>query len=189
MTGKKLSEMSLAELWALFPIVLTPHRTEWAAWYAEEASAVKRMLPPDDVVRISHVGSTAVAGIWAKPIVDILVEVRLGCEMRAIRDLLICGGFTCMSEGDDRMSFNKGYTEAGFAEKVFHLHLRYAGDNDELYFRDFLIDHPDVAQEYQAIKLSLWHQYEHNRDGYTQAKTDFVAEHTALAKQQYGMRY
>jgi len=123
MTGKKLSEMSLAELWALFPIVLTPHRSEWALWYTEEASAVEAMLPPDDVVRISHIGSTAVAGLWARPIVDILVEVRPGCAMQAIKDLLIRGGFTCMSEGDDRMSFNKGYTETGFADKVYHLHL------------------------------------------------------------------
>ena len=53
-----------------------------------------------------------------------------------------------MSESRDRISFNKGYTEDGFAEKVFHLHLRYRGDNGELYFRDFLIEHPDVAKEY-----------------------------------------
>ena len=50
-----------------------------------------------------------------------------------------------MSETSDRLSFNKGYTEEGFAERVFHLHLRYIGDNDELYFRDYLIEHANIA--------------------------------------------
>ncbi len=71
-----------------------------------------------------------------------------------------------------RASFNKGYTLDGFAEKVFHLHLRYSEDNDELYFRDYLIENPDIAKEYEKLKLGLWKKYEHDRDAYTEAKTD-----------------
>lgn len=80
------------------------------------------------------------------------------------------------------MSFNKGYTENGFAEKVFHLHLRYMDDNDEIYFRDYLIAHPKIAEEYEALKLGLWKRFEHDRDGYTEAKSEFVKKYTALAK-------
>lgn len=87
-----------------------------------------------------------------------------------------------MSEDDQRMSFNKGYTDNGFAEKVFHLHLRRIGDHDELYFRDYLNLHPGIAREYEKLKLGLWKQYEHNRDGYTDAKTEFVKKYTAKAK-------
>ena len=70
-----------------------------------------------------------------------------------------------MSQEDDpvKLSFNKGYTPEGFADRVYHLHVRYFGNWPELYFRDFLIAHPDVAGEYERLKLKLWKQYEHDQ--------------------------
>ena len=94
-----------------------------------------------------------------------------------------------MSESEKGLSFNKGYTEIGFAERVFHLHLRYTGDNYELYFRDYLNEFPNIAKEYEKLKLSLWKEYEHNRDAYTNAKTEFVKKYTEKAKSIYGNRY
>lgn len=187
--GKKLSEMSLEELWLLFPIFLTEHQTCWKEWYEEEAASLQSILSAYEVKGISHVGSTAIPTIWAKPIIDILVELSEGCNWDDIKNTLSCNGWICMNQTENRMSFNKGYTEQGFAEKVYHLHVRCAGDNGELYFRDYLIEHADVAKDYEAMKLVLWKQYEHNRDGYTQAKTDFVAKYTELARKRYGDRY
>lgn len=89
-----------------------------------------------------------------------------------------------MSEEEQRLSFNKGYTEQGFAERVFHLHLRRAGDNDELYFRDYLNARPQIAREYEKLKLGLWEQFEHDRDRYTEGKTVFVKKYTRYAKEQ-----
>ena len=60
-------------------------------------------------------------------------------------------GFIRMSDAANRISLNMGYTENGFADKVYHIHLRYAGDNAELYFRDYLNAHPDVAKEYETL--------------------------------------
>lgn len=71
---KALSEMSLEELWQLFPIFLVEHNEKWAASYAEMEEFLKRILADCPIHRISHIGSTAVQGIWAKDIVDILVE-------------------------------------------------------------------------------------------------------------------
>ena len=187
--SKKLSEMSLEELWQLFPIYLTEHNDGWAAWYAEEEMSLKECLPADQVKRMSHVGSTAVEGIWAKPIIDILLEVTSECDLQQFKPLLETAGYRCMSEGAQRLSFNKGYTENGFAQRVFHLHLRRSGDNDELYFRDYLNAHPDVAKEYEKLKLSLWKTYEHDRDGYTERKTDFVKAYTQKAKVEFEDRY
>ena len=112
---------------------------------------------------------------------DILVEVD--DHLTEVAATLQNNGWTKMSENKTRISFNKGYTENGFAEKVYHLHLRYTGDNDEIFFRDYLTTHPEIAKEYEALKLELWKKFEHNRDGYTAAKTEFVAKYTALAKQ------
>ena len=69
------------------------------------------------------------------------------------------------------------------------MHLRYVGDNNELYFRDYLIEQPDVAKEYEELKLRLWKKYEHNRDAYTNAKTELVKEYTEKARILYGNRY
>ena len=185
--SKKLSEMSLEELWQLFPIFLTEHKICWAEWYAEEKAVLEEIIPQAE--RINHIGSTAVSFIWAKPIIDILVEVPEKYDLHNIRNTLVNNGYICMSQSTDRVSLNKGYTESGFAERVFHLHLRYAGDNDELYFRDYLIEHPHIAIEYEKMKLKLWKEYEHNRDEYTNAKTEFIQSYTEKAKSLYRNRY
>ncbi len=87
-----------------------------------------------------------------------------------------------MVENDWSLSFNKGYTENGFVKRVFHLHLRRAGDNDELYFRYYLIAHHDAAKQYEKLKLSLWKPYEHDKDGYTMAKAGLIKKYTSKAK-------
>jgi len=184
-----LEEMSLEELWQLFPIFLREHQAVWKDWYAEERLRLLSFLPANQLVRISHIGSTSVETIWAKPIVDILLEIPKAADMAVMRDLLLQNGYLLMSESKGRMSFNKGYTPSGFAERVFHLHLRYEGDHDELYFRDYLQEHPAVAKDYEQLKLSLWKQYEHNRDAYTDSKTDFIKNYTDEAKKLYGGRY
>ncbi len=185
--GKKLSEMSLEELWQLFPIFLEKHKDYWKVWYLEEEKGLKNALSSAE--RISHIGSTAIASIWAKPIVDILVEIPKGRSLLSYKADIINCGYICMSQSENGLSFNKGYTENGFAERVFHLHLRYAGDNDELYFRDYLLEHLETAKEYEELKLRLWKKYEHNRDAYTNAKTEFVKKYTEKAKVLYGNRY
>lgn len=188
--SKKLSEMSLEELWQLFPIYLTEHRSSWSEWYNEEKVLLQGILPSIYVKRISHIGSTTVETIWAKPIVDILVEVPIESDIEAIKEKLIQhAGYVCMSQSDKRISFNKGYTEKGFSERVYHLHLRRSGDNDELYFRDYLIENSEVAKDYEKLKLSLCKEFEHNRDEYTNRKTKFVTEYTKKAKIEYAKRY
>jgi len=63
------------------------------------------------------------------------------------------------------------------------------GDWDELYFRDFLIARPDVAEEYGKLKLQLMKDFEHDRDAYTKAKTDFVLKNSIAAKLVFPDRY
>ena len=180
--------MTIGELWVLFPIILTAHSEDWKEWYLEEEKRLSELLSDRNAV-INHIGSTAINGIWAKPIIDILVEIPKSDSMDAVKTALTQGGYICMSESRGRKSFNRGYTENGFAERVFHLHPRYFGDNDELYFRDYMNENPELAKQYEELKLSLWKSYEHDRDGYTDAKTAFGAEQTARAKAAYSGRY
>ena len=88
-----------------------------------------------------------------------------------------------------KWEFCKGYTSKGFAEKVYHLHVGYFGNWNELYFRDFLIKHPDIAAEYGALKLRLQKDFEYNRDAYTAAKTDFIMKYSLAAKLEFPNKY
>lgn len=174
--------MTLEELWKLFPIVLTPHNPQWSFWAEEEMRSLSSILAGYSPI-INHIGSTAIPDIQAKPIVDILVECSPDAEWRLIKDILTHHGYICMSESENRLNFNKGYTPSGYADKVFHIHIHRTGDNDEILFRDYLFSHPDMATEYEKLKLSLLTKYRNNRDAYTDAKTYFIRKVIALSKQ------
>ena len=146
MQNKRLQDMTLEELWELFPIILTPHNPQWAIWAKEEMQLLSDILSSYDPI-INHIGSTAVKGIHAKPIIDILVELSNGICWNLIKDVMVANGYICMSESGNRISFNKGYTPAGYADKVFHIQFHRIGDNDEILFRDYLIKSPEVAKE------------------------------------------
>ena len=186
---KDLSEMTLEELWELFPVFLVEHREKWKDDYKEMEALLKEVLSGHSVDRISHIGSTAISGIWAKNIVDVLVELPAAQDLETVAVLLEKSGLLRMSADEKRISLNKGYTKEGFADKVWHIHLRFTGDNDELYFRDYLNEFPEVAKEYETLKLDLWKKFEHDRDAYTNAKTDFIRHWTQEARKRYGYRY
>lgn len=187
--GKELSQMSLEELWDLFPIFLVEHNDKWDLFYDEIEIVLKSILSDCPVERISHIGSTAISGIWAKNIVDVLIEVSKDSDIENTAKVIENNEFIRMSTAANRISFSRGYTTEGFADKVFHVHLHYIGDNDELYFRDYLNEHEHIAKEYEAMKLKLWKQYEHDRDAYTNAKTEFIKKWTSKAKEVYKERY
>ena len=94
-----------------------------------------------------------------------------------------------MSAKPSRISLNYGYTPQGYADKVYHIHLRYRGDNDELYFRDYLTDHPDIAHQYETLKINLCKQCILDRDAYTAGKTAFIQTWTKAGKLAYEGRY
>lgn len=195
---KKLSEMTLEELWQLFPIELVPNNTEFIETYDGEKQRMDAALTEahlkKKVYRISHIGSSAVPGILTKNVVDILLEVTNLEHFDPVVQVLENEGWGVMSRRVDvgdasQISLNKGYTEAGYAKEVFHLHLRVKGDWNEPYFRDYLVDYPDVCNLYEALKIDLAKRYKHNRDEYTHQKTDFVNHYSEVAKALYGKRY
>lgn len=190
--GKVLSEMTLEELWELFPIILCEHNPEYKEWYLKEKENIEKAVGVNTIERINHIGSSAVEGLIAKPTVDILLEVDCNSDIDDLKLRLESADWTLMAlekEPDLKMSFNKGYTPNGFAEKVFHLHVRLLGDWDELYYRDYLMVHKDVAKKYGELKQQLKKKYEHDRDGYTEAKTEFIKKWTEQARKDFANRY
>jgi GrpB-like predicted nucleotidyltransferase (UPF0157 family) len=189
---KPLNDMTNEELWRLFPIILRGHDASWAKKYLSEKQNIERIAGADNIVRISHIGSTSVPGLTAKPTIDILVEIRKGCDTQKLTQRMTDAGYIFSEKPGNpppHMMFMKGYTPKGFVGQAFHVHVRYKGDWNELYFADYLRDHGDVADEYAKLKLSLWKTYEHDRDGYTDAKSGFINKYTALARGEYCGRY
>ncbi|EDT84765.1 GrpB family protein [Clostridium botulinum] len=190
--GKSLSEMSLEELWMLFPIILEEHNPMWKEWYLQEKKLIISSIGNDNIERINHIGSTSVNGLIAKPTIDILLEITKDCDLKFLVNMLEENGYIFENQPQKpapHMMFMKGYTEKGFSEKVFHLHVRYLGDWDELYFRDYLRSHTDISQAYGDLKIALKDKYEHNRDGYTEAKTEFIRKYTTIAKIEFKNKY
>lgn len=183
----KTDESDQERLGRLYPIILSEYNPEWPKWYAEEKMNLERLIGAENIVRISHIGSTSVPGLTAKPTVDILLEIMDDANVSKLIDALSSPEYICLNPPDmvtppPHLMFLKGYLSDGFAEKVFHIHVRYHGDWDELYFRDYLVAHPEIAAEYAALKKSLLHEFEHNRDGYTYAKTAFIRDVTKKAR-------
>lgn len=188
-TTNPLLAMGLDELWHLFPLALVEPKSDWAHQYSEMKTTLENLLYDTSDLRIHHVGSTALANIKAKDIVDILIEVGPLESLDQIALVLEHHGFIHMATEPSRISLNYGYTPQGYADKVYHIHLRYRGDNDELYFRDYLNDHPTIAHEYETLKIALCNQCSLNRDAYTAGKTAFIQTWTKAGKLAYEGRY
>lgn len=173
MENKALNDMSLQELWELFPITLVPYHDCWLQWAQDEIHNLRETLSEYEPI-INHIGSTAIGDILSKPIIDILIEMPITADRVRIKEILEGNGYICMYADELRQSYNKGYTPNGYADKVFHVHIHNAGDNNEIRFRDYLRNHPDVKREYEALKVSLLPKYMNDRDGYTASKSEFI---------------
>ena len=183
--SKSLGEMTDEERSQLFPVILSEYKPIWKKNYLKEKAIVEQAIGSHNIVRINHIGSTAVPGLIAKPTVDILVEIKDGTDTARLISNMQLGGYRYLEQPDNpppHMMFIKGYTPEGFKGQVFHVHVRYSGDWDELYFRDYLLAHPETAEEYGRLKLEQKQKYEYDRDTYTYAKTDFIKRITELAR-------
>lgn len=190
--SKDLENMTNEELWKLFPIIISQHNKIWKENYIAEKIFIEETIGINNIVRISHIGSTAVPNLVAKPTIDILLEINDNVDTNKLIIDLKNAGYIYSPQPNNpapHMMFMKGYTEEGFKGQVYHLHVRYNGDWNELYFRDYLLSHPDIANEYGKLKLKLKKKFKHDRDGYTHAKTDFIRRITKIARENMKNKY
>lgn len=183
-----LKNLSTEELGKLFPIEVVPYDKNWKNKFENEKILVQKKLG-ENALKIDHFGSTAVEGLSAKPIVDILIEIpALNEELKTefIQKMSEIG-YQFIWRTDEEipyMNFVKGYTESGFQGEVFHVHCGERNHPlwDRIYFRDYLKQHPEVAKEYENLKIELAKKHQFNREDYTNAKSEFIHKITAVAK-------
>lgn len=185
--AKSLSEMTNEELWKIFPIIIEKHNPIWKENYSTEKSLIEKAIGVSNIVRINHYGSTYVPNLLAKPTIDILLEITDDTDTEKLVSDMQSIGYIYTPQPDNPPPYimlMKGYTPNGFIGQAYHVHVRYFGDWGELYFRDYLLAHPETAIEYGELKLKLQKKYKHNRNGYTDAKSDFICRITSLARKQ-----
>ncbi len=155
------------------PILVLPYDPAWPARFRELAAAIRRALG-GVALRVDHIGSTAVPGLAAKPVIDIQISVRSLEPLDAFRVPLERLGYVWRSDNPDQ---TKRYFREPAGTPRVHVHVRKAGSWGEqfaLLFRDYVRAHPEVATRYAELKLGLAERYRHDREGYVEAKGPFI---------------
>lgn len=184
---KTLGQMTPYELGKIFPITLSEHKAQWSELFKTESELICRRIGKHFINRIEHIGSTAVADLISKPTVDVLLEIQKHTESHRIVEELKSIGYQYIPKPENpspHMMFVKGYTLEGFKGQLYHIHVRYPGDWDEIYFRDYLKNNAAIRKQYGELKKILALKYRNDREGYTDAKTEFVKRISDLARQE-----
>jgi GrpB-like predicted nucleotidyltransferase (UPF0157 family) len=160
----------------------------WPQRFNEERDHLLADLPAELLVRIEHFGSTAVAGLAAKPIVDMVIEVSdVEWARVLVPEILEPQGYDCFwrpSFGDDVPPWFTWCIRRDTAGlRTHHLHFGEVGcKSRELAFRGLLRSRPDLADQYAQLKRHLAQEHAGDRIAYTAAKTEFIQRVTANAQ-------
>lgn len=175
------------------PVKVVPYDPQWREIFEREKGHLRRVLPEELIGRIEHFGSTAVPGLVSKPIVDMLVEVWDLEEIREIApDILPLPRYDYFwrpTWGDDGPPFYAWFIKRNAAgERTHHIHMIEPDFEhwDRLLFRDYLVDHPEIARKYGELKERLAARHTDDRIAYTEAKGEFITRITEEAKRFYG---
>ena len=164
-------------------VQLVPYDERWPDLFTRAREALQTALG-DPVVAIEHIGSTAVPGLAAKPIVDIMVGVDTLDHARAVLiDPVEALGYAYAPEAEDEMPFRRYFRRRdpilspGFERAGYHVHMVEATHpfwGTHVAFRDHLRTHEEEAREYERLKLELAARHAEDRFAYTEAKAPFI---------------
>jgi GrpB-like predicted nucleotidyltransferase (UPF0157 family) len=162
------------------PIRVVVYDPEWPTLFVERAAALRAALG-EVALRIDHIGSTAVPGLAAKPIIDIQISVASFEPLDAFRVPFERLGYVFRVDNQEQ---TKRYFREPPGSRRTHIHVRRAGSFSEqlaLLFRDFMRTHPDWANRYGELKIALADGHARDRERYTDQKRPFTWESLAEA--------
>jgi GrpB-like predicted nucleotidyltransferase (UPF0157 family) len=160
------------------------HDPKWQEAFEAESKHVVDALD-ENVIAIHHIGSTAIPGIYAKPIIDLLVEVKDIIKVDEQSSVMESLGYEVMGEFGipDRRYFRKNSKEG---VRTHHIHAFEVGSEQverHLAFRDYMIAHTEDAQRYSELKRKLAREHPTNIDRYMDGKDEFIKEMDKKAAQ------
>jgi GrpB-like predicted nucleotidyltransferase (UPF0157 family) len=156
------------------PVEIVPYDAAWPGRFEAERALLEQALAPWLKGGIHHVGSTAVPGLAAKPVIDIMAGVRDRDEARAAIEPLAELEYEYWPYRADVMHW---FCKPSDAFRTHHLYLMEPTGDEwaaRLAFRDHLRAHPETAREYAELKLALAERFRADREAYTEAKGAFV---------------
>ena len=158
-------------------VEVVPHDPRWRDAFEAEAKHVAAALG-ENVVAIHHIGSTAIANIYAKPVVDLLVEVRDITEVDGRSSAMVPVGYEVMGEYGipGRRYFRKDNREGIRTHQIHAFETGSAEAERHLAFRDYMIAHPGDAQRYSELKRKLAEEHPQSMDAYMDGKDGFIKE-------------
>jgi GrpB-like predicted nucleotidyltransferase (UPF0157 family) len=159
-------------------VEIASYDPRWPLLFNEEVERLRTVLDPSMIVGIEHFGSTAISGLSAKPIIDILIAVRsLAAAQITFVEALRNLEYVYWSENPkkDRMFFVKGMPPFG-SKRSHHVHVTELHGQmwQRLAFRDYLRAHPEEAEIYERLKRRLAIEYQTDREAYTDAKSAYI---------------
>lgn len=161
-------------MYAQPPLVIEPYDPLWPAKFTTERRLLIAVLAPWLAGPIEHIGSTAVPGLQAKPVIDIMAAIRDLASSRPAIEALQPHHYCYFDYEADEMHW---FCKPSDAERTHHLHLVPFGSSlwrDRLAFRDRLRTDGAIRVEYEKLKLVLAEKYRYDREAYTEAKTAFI---------------
>ena len=169
-------------------VEIVPYNPAWPQQFLDERARLLERFP-DLMRRVEHVGSTAVPGLSAKPIVDMLIEVTsLDETVTHIVPALEADGYEYLwrpTSGDDIPPFYAWFIKRNReGQRTHHIHMveRDFPQWEALLFRDHLIANPSTARQYVELKQRLAAEYRNDREAYTDGKGEFVRRMTDIAR-------
>ena len=157
-------------------VEVVPHNPSWHQEFARESKLVATVLG-NNFITIHHIGSTSIPNIYAKPIIDMLVEVSNIEEVDKYHIEMVGLGYEAMGEFGipGRRYFRKEINNI----RTHHLHTFQVNSPDvarHLYFRDYMKAHPEDAKKYSDLKRELARQFPHDIESYMDGKDGFIKE-------------
>jgi GrpB-like predicted nucleotidyltransferase (UPF0157 family) len=161
-------------------IEIVPYDPNWFKMAEEEINKIRVALSPQSwVIDIQHIGSTSIPGLAAKPIIDIYIGARSIEEAReSIRSIEALGyQYWYDNLNKEKMFFVKGMPPFG-SGRTHHIHIVEYNSSywrARILFRDYMRQHPEAIKEYAHLKINLMQENNSDREAYTDAKYDFIA--------------
>ena len=168
-------------------VSLVPYNSGWPKLAQDEIDKLKSVFPDSTFIDIQHVGSTAISGLSAKPILDIQIAVHSLEDMKLMAvPILQRLGYEYWADNPDpnRMFFVKGMPPYG-EQRTHHVHIfEHESEHwcNKLIFRNYLRSHAELAKEYEQLKAKLAQEHLYDREKYTDAKLEFVNRVLQIAK-------
>ena len=159
-------------------VALSAHDPAWAPSFEAERARLQALLP-DIFLAIEHIGSTAVPGLVAKPVIDLLAAVESLDGVDVLVDRLCENGYTTSREFNATLADRRWLMRWRDGHRTHHLHIVVLGGqpwHDRLAFRDALRRDPALADRYATLKTELAATHQADREAYTAAKAAFVRE-------------